>query len=112
MQAVLASNYRPTAIFAAADGMVPRVYDVATTVGQNVPRDLSIVGYSDSQIASLLRPRLTTLRQDTYQIGRHAAGLLMKRLNGKASSAQPVSVRLPPTLVVRESTSPLATKQI
>lgn len=101
---------RPTAIFAPNDRAVVDLYDIAAELGLSIPRDLSIVGYSDLASTTSLRPRLTSVRQDAYRIGRQAAQLVLKRIAGKLEEGQPVKERLMPELVVRESTAPAAAK--
>ena len=38
-----------------------------------VPRDISTVGYDGIKLSQMLSPKLTTLRQDTMEIGKKAA---------------------------------------
>lgn len=41
--------------------------------GLRVPEDISVAGFDGIRIARHIEPKLTTLRQDTYQLGRKAA---------------------------------------
>ena len=41
--------------------------------GLSVPDDISVVGYDGIRIARHIEPKLTTLKQDTTQLGRKAA---------------------------------------
>lgn len=52
------------------------------SMGLRIPQDISIAGYDDIFIAGQLRPRLTTVRQNTMQIGRTAAEQLIKLIEG------------------------------
>jgi len=45
--------------------------------GLVIPRDISITGYDGIYLSQVLRPRLTTLKQDSEKIGRLAAKLLV-----------------------------------
>ena len=100
---MLAREDRPTAIFVASDRMAPHVYDAAKSLGLTIGSDVSLVGYADLAETAWLRPRLTTVRQDPYRIGVEAARLLLDRIEGRAAADGPRSVRVPPTLVARES---------
>lgn len=100
---LLASRTRPTAIFAASDGMAPGIYAAAKAAGIEIGRDLAVVGFADLAAASALVPGLTTLRQNPYEIGRQAARLVLDRIEGTAAADRPQTVRLLPELVVRES---------
>ncbi|WP_346766923.1 LacI family DNA-binding transcriptional regulator [Lysinibacillus sphaericus] len=92
-----------TAIFAFNDVMAFGVYRMAHELGIHIPRDLSIVGFDDIPLVSALIPMLTTIRQDTYLMGREAVKLLIQKLENNETQ----SIMFNPTLVVRESsTSP------
>lgn len=45
--------------------------------GLIIPKDISITGYDGIYLSQVLRPRLTTLKQDSENIGRQAAKLLV-----------------------------------
>lgn len=45
--------------------------------GMSIPEDISVAGYDGAQIAEHLKPRLTTLKQNTAGIGRRAAEKLI-----------------------------------
>lgn len=52
-------------------------------MGLSIPEDISVAGYDDLFVASQLIPRLTTVHQDTEQIGRKAAQLLIQQIEKK-----------------------------
>ena len=41
--------------------------------GMRIPDDISVVGFDGIRIARHIEPKLTTLKQDTQQLGRRAA---------------------------------------
>jgi DNA-binding LacI/PurR family transcriptional regulator len=96
---------RPTAIFCANDSMALGVQRAGRRLGLEMPRDLSIVGFSNSAAASLGDPFLTTVAQPVADVGRTAARLVIARLlqPGELGAEE---VLLPTQLVVRESTAP------
>jgi LacI family transcriptional regulator len=51
--------------------------------GINVPDELSIIGYDDTQIAEMVYPPLTTVHQPIYEIGVRAVSMV---LEGRAES--------------------------
>lgn len=97
---------RPTAVFVGADDIARGIYLAAAELGLRIPQDLSVVGYSDLDFAMRMRPPLTTVRQDPYQIGRLASRLVLQRIRGKITCEEPQQTRLRPELVVRASTGP------
>ncbi len=75
--ALIARPGRPTAIFASNDDMAAGCLIAAHEAGLAVPGDISVVGYDDSQIAQIVWPRLTTVRQPTAAMARAATDILL-----------------------------------
>jgi LacI family transcriptional regulator, galactose operon repressor len=92
----------PSAVFAAADLMAAGALQAIGERGLSVPSDIAVVGFDDVQIAPLLRPPLTTIRQDKQALGA-AAGEAVIRLIEDPDLVAPV-ITIPVELVVREST--------
>ena len=67
--------------------------------GLDVPHDVAVVGYDDSEVASLVQPALTSVRQDIGAAGSLLVGKLLRAMSGY----QIKSERLPTELVIRES---------
>ena len=105
---LLRASPRPTAVFCANDDAATSLYESADALHLRIPQDLSVVGFADLPVASMLRPALTTVRQDPVRIGREAVRLLLARCASGAPRNGPVAVRLEPELVVRGSTAPPA----
>lgn len=93
-------NNTVTAIFASNDLMACGIYQAAHELGIQIPDQLSIVGFDDISLVTALIPKLTTVRQDTYEMGRKAIELLINQIENKSSEG----VVFEPTLIVREST--------
>lgn len=93
---------RPTAIVYANDVMAMAGMAVAAARGLDVPRDLSITGFDDTELGAHLRPPLTSVHTDAFGWGRAAADRLMSLI--EATPPQDVAVA-PPFLVVRASTA-------
>ncbi len=95
---------RPTAIFALNDNMAAGALRAAAERGLSVPNELSIVGFDDTELARILAPRLTTVRQPLAELGRTAVSLLNRLIEGQRIEA--LRVELSTRLIVRESTAP------
>ncbi len=91
----------PTAVFAAADMLAIGMIRAARAAGVAVPRDLSIIGYDDIPLASLLDPPLTTIRQSAEAFGRLGVRMLVDLVRGVVPAGRPE--RIPVELVVRGS---------
>ena len=64
---------RPTCIFYPDDFACYGGINVINEQGLSVPDDISVVGFDGIRIARHIEPKLTTLKQDTTQLGRRAA---------------------------------------
>ena len=95
----LAMPSPPTAIFASNDDMAAGVLAYAHGLGIDVPGDLSVAGFDDTALASLVWPPLTTIRQPVREMAVAAASLLF------AESQEVVHQHLDHELVVRKSTA-------
>jgi LacI family transcriptional regulator len=102
-QVLLRRRNRPTAIFASNDEMALGVMKTAALLGISVPGELSVAGFDDSAVATVVWPDLTTVRQPLRQIGANAANKLLAQLNGSDAKISH-SVDIEPELVVRNST--------
>ncbi|MBD9369936.1 LacI family DNA-binding transcriptional regulator [Xanthomonas sp. XNM01] len=111
---LLALREPPTAIFGSNDEIASGVLAAAKSVGLNVPYDLSIAGFEDSPFSRQSWPPLTTAKQATGEIARHAARLLIGSLRQDAYDDAPMAVAnqgFVPQLVVRGSTAPAPLQQ-
>ncbi|MDI3548293.1 MAG: LacI family transcriptional regulator [Halanaerobiales bacterium] len=87
MGEILKSEVLPTAVFAACDKMAVGAMNCCFDSGYKVPEDISIVGFDDLEIATAVRPALTTIHQDHKEIGAIAARLLINRIRGEEKGA-------------------------
>ncbi|MFN7165061.1 MAG: LacI family DNA-binding transcriptional regulator [Hyphomonas sp.] len=101
-ETLLSAKDLPTAIFAGNDDMAAAVLAVAYRKGIRIPQDLSVAGFDDTPLASVVVPSLTTIYQPIREMAAQAAGILFD----KADASVPASSVLPHKLVVRESTAP------
>ena len=103
MAKLLALPEPPTAVVAASDLMALGALRAADEAGREVPRDVSIIGFDDIQLAGHVHPPLTTLRQDKAGLGAEAGRALLALISG--DSDEPPVKTLPVELVVRGSTT-------
>ncbi len=52
-------------------------------IGLRVPGDVAIAGFDDTALGQALTPALTSVHVPRREIGRVAAGLLLKKLRGE-----------------------------
>jgi LacI family transcriptional regulator len=92
-----------TAIFCGNDLIAIGAMNGLKEKGINIPEDISVVGFDDIYISSLVTPSLTTVNQPSYKIGYLAVETLINILENKEDLDNEVEIKL--ELVVRESTS-------
>lgn len=103
-QAAERDELRGAGVLAGNDEIAVGIMQAADDAGVAIPRDLRLVGFDDTRLAALVRPRLTTVRVPMADVGAAAVRTLVRRLEDRESEA--VAVHLPTHLVVRESSSP------
>lgn len=66
--------------------------------GLKIPEDISVAGYDGILLSQVLRPRLTTLKQDTFEIGKAAATTLIDAIK-EPKTAFPQQIVIPGELL-------------
>ena len=108
-QTLLRGKDKPTAIFASNDDMALGVMKTAALQDISVPEQLSVAGFDDSTIATVVWPDLTTVRQPVQHMGESAASKLLAQLvNKRVDTARSIDTETEPELVVRNSTRSLS----
>ncbi len=97
----------PTAIFASHDRLILRVFDFLNDLGLRCPDDISVAGYDNIDISPYMQVPLTTIKQDFFAMGKHAAELILDEANIRYKN-QKIQILLEPELVVRKSTGKIA----
>jgi LacI family transcriptional regulator len=81
---------------------------VARQKGIALPEQLSIAGFDDAPVATMIWPQLTTIRQPVAALARAAAGLIIEHAPRRRGWPDPLPHRLLEfELIVRGSTSAL-----
>jgi LacI family transcriptional regulator len=104
MRELLAGPEPPSAVFAASDLMAAGALRALEERGIRVPEDVSVLGFDDIPLASLLRPALSTVHQDGEALGRAAGEALLQMVAEPDREAPTITV--PVELVVRGSSGP------
>ena len=94
----------PDAIFASSDLAAIGLINEAAKHGISVPRDVAVVGYDDVTLAGTETLSLTTIHQSAQDLASAGVAAMVKRLKHPESPTGKVLV--PPSLVVRRSTTP------
>jgi DNA-binding LacI/PurR family transcriptional regulator len=97
----LLDEQRPTAIFAANNQLAEQAWRLLRRRKLAIPRDISLVAFDDVPWMGMVQPAITAVAQPTFEMGRRAALLLLRRL-ADPGCGRTVEV-LEPHLVVRGS---------
>jgi LacI family transcriptional regulator len=96
----------PSAIFASNDDMAAAAISMARKFGLSLPSQLSVTGFDDAPVATMIWPELTTVRQPVAAMARIAADLIIKHEPRRFGWPEPVPRHLlEHELVVRNSTA-------
>lgn len=79
--ALLDHDAPPTAIFASNDITAAGAIKAAHDRGLSVPREVSIAGFDDSDIASMISPALTTIRRPVLHMEHEATRRLIRLID-------------------------------
>ena len=93
----------PTAFFCANNLTTRYALRALLDMGKQVPEEAALIGFDDFELAEILHPTLTVVRQPVYEVGRVAAGLLFDRLKRDEFPKDGNKVVLPVELVIRRS---------
>jgi LacI family transcriptional regulator len=104
---LLSRKNRPSAIFASNDDMAAAVVSVAHRRGLDVPRDVTVVGFDDTSIATTIWPELTTVRQPIDEMASAAVHLLLRTIRASRDSRpEPAQdIVMAHTLIERQSSA-------
>jgi len=93
----------PTALFAMNDLMAVGAMNAIRDAGLRVPDDISVVGFDNREISSLVMPKLTTVEIDLKGIGFAAAKMAVHKILGDGEYAGKCGFVVPSRLVPRDT---------
>ena len=94
-------NPVPSALFASNDRMAAGVIMGLREKGISIPEDMAVVGYDDSDIATIVEPNLTTVKIPFFELGKMCAARFLDTLSRKSGGFE---LKIEPELIVRQST--------
>lgn len=99
---LISMNSPPTAVLVTNHDMTVGAVTAAFEKKLSIPRDVSFIGYDDTQLTQIIRPPLTIVAQPTGQMAQETAALLLKRMRGDYGDF-PRTLMLKSSLMVHES---------
>ena len=92
----------PDAIVATVDIMAIGVIKFLNANGYKIPDDISVIGYDNISLSTIIEPSLTTIAQPTRKIGQEAARIIIDKINGVTDCNDQIIFE--PEFIIREST--------
>ena len=77
------------------------VIRACSQLGRKIPKDMKVVGFDDTIIASIMQPPITSVRQPIESICSYAVNSILNQIEGKIV---PNKTELPVTLIKRRTT--------
>ena len=81
----------------------------ARKLGLRIPEDISFVGFDGVMTGQIIEPKLTTVSQNTAELGRRAADLLISRIKGEEVSELKKHTLIETTLIKGQTVARLTT---
>jgi DNA-binding LacI/PurR family transcriptional regulator len=100
---LLSSAKPPSALVCVSDAMAVGAMHAIQQHGLVVGRDVAVVGFDDSPLATVVKPTLTSLRQPLESIAQKCIDVLVGHIDDPAKRA--VTSVMEPTVIVRESSA-------
>lgn len=102
MEHLIQTANLPDAIFAANDPTAIGAIKVLKKYGYKIPGDIAIVGFSNSKMAEIVEPYLTSVQQPTAEMGIAAAKILLEQLRSP-ETYKPQTIVMEGKLIIRNS---------
>lgn len=104
---ILELEQRPDGIFAFNDPVaVGAMKTLQKRGGVRIPEEMAVVGFTESKMAVIIEPNLTSVEQPTFEMGKAVAELLLEQLRNKTDEKRACkTIILDAKLNVRESSS-------
>ncbi len=104
MNEVLKLKEQPTAIICASDMLAIGAIQAIKRKGLKVPDDYSVIGFDGIEAGQLITPLLTTVKQDTEQMGKIAAKKILKMINQKKQTNKGETITIETSILEGETT--------
>ena len=97
---LLTSSNRPDAILAFNDTITYAAFDAIKSLGLKIPKDVSIIGFTDGDSAAFVTPKLSAIADQAHLQGQKPCELLLRNINGAKKIYREI---IPMKLNIRDS---------
>jgi LacI family transcriptional regulator len=100
---LLAMEEKPDAIFTTSDRITTNMVFLLKSRNIKIPEEIGLVGFTNTTLADVLNPPLSSVYQPGFEIGQKATEMLMSLIKSKRKVTEFETVVLPTRLFIRES---------
>lgn len=90
-QSYLKADPKPEAVFISNDLMAIGFFEAARNHGLSIPDDLAIIGYDDLPMCRQVRPEITSVRTDFYELGKQTIQSILSLIQGQMKENKTLS---------------------
>lgn len=101
--ALLDREDKPSAIFGSNDVLAIGVVKAAKARGIRVPEELSVIGFDDTPLCSIISPNLSSVSMPVRELGQYVTDMIIRKIEHTDAAKQ--RIRMLPSLAPRESTA-------
>ncbi len=95
----------PTIVMCGNDVLAAGAAKMGHEMGLNIPNEVSITGFDNLELATILEPALTTVHVPHREMGKLAAGVLLQNVNDRSYRQH---IKLPTSIVEGSSLGPVS----
>src|SRR5690554_182394 len=85
-------NAKPSAVITASDNLAIGVMKAFQENNIKIPDDISLIGFDNIELSSLVTPSLTTINQDKEQISYRASQCLIKQIENRTKRYEKIKI--------------------
>lgn len=105
MKKLIVLEDRPTAVFCANDDIAVGAMKAVFESGLNVPNDISIIGFDDSNFCKYVTPTLTSVKKDSLALSQYGGINLLNLIKNREVNKEKVYIES--KLILRDSVKKL-----
>jgi LacI family transcriptional regulator len=101
MKELMEQELKPEAVFISNNSMTLGGYKYLKEKGIRIPEEVAVIAFDDPEWAELVNPPLTSVRQQTYELGIQAAKLMTSSIKDQKTKRD--IVYMDTSLIIRQS---------
>lgn len=103
---LLSLDNRPDAILTTSDRITTITLYLLNKLGIKIPEEIALIGFTNTLLADVLNPSLSSVYQPGFEMGQKATEMLLNLILSKRPVYEFETVVLPTQLITRKSTAP------